>query len=284
MNGMMNDDKPSLLAFVSDLMFTTRIANGAKAAGFDVVWLEDAAVLGEKAQNPKPGESLYGQEGALFTQISRLQPALLLFDLTNAQIPWRKWIPRLKSSPATRRIPILCFGPHMDVDEMQLAKKLGADVVVARSKFFGQMVKLFEENGRIPDHNALHNICQQPLPAPVKHAIDLFNQGKYYECHDNLEAAWRDDPTPGRELYRGILQAGIAFYQIQRGNYRGAVKMLLRVNQWLSPLPDACRGIDIASLRQNIQQVHDILLNLGEEQIDTFDTSLFQPIRYENKT
>ena len=54
-----------------------------------------------------------------------------------------------------------------------------------------------------------------------------------------LKEAWRQDTGAARDFYRGILQVGIAYYQIERGNYRGAVKMLLRVRQWLDPLPDS---------------------------------------------
>jgi len=52
---------------------------------------------------------------------------------------------------------------------------------------------------------------------------------------------------PVRELYRAILQVGIAYYQIERGNHRGALKMLLRSVQWLAMLPDRCQGIDVTA-------------------------------------
>ena len=77
-------------------------------------------------------------------------------------------------------------------------------------------------------------------PASQSHefieGITLFNQGKFYQCHDALEEAWKQDRSLGRDLYRAILQIGIAYYQIKRGNYRGGLKMLLRVRQWLDPL------------------------------------------------
>ncbi|MCP4417626.1 MAG: hypothetical protein GY805_13460 [Chloroflexi bacterium] len=78
------------------------------------------------------------------------------------------------------------------------------------------------------------------------------------------------------------MQVGIAYYQIKRDNFCGAVKMLMRVRQWLEPLPPVCRcrGIDIAKLREDAAQVQAIVTQLGLERIGEFDTAVFQPIHY----
>jgi predicted metal-dependent hydrolase len=273
------------VAFVADLMFTTRIQNVVNHLGWRIEWIETAVSVGpthSPNQRERPGESLHGTEGKLFEQITSWQPALLLFDLTNQQIPWRRWLPILKSSPATRRLPILAFGPHEDKETMLDAKKLGANWVVGRSRFTSAMPDLLQKYARVPDHEALASSCDEPLAELAKEGIALFNQGEYYKCHDALEEAWMQDKSPARELYRGILQVGIAFYQIQRGNYRGAMKMLLRLRQWLDPLPAVCRGVNIAKLRQNAAEVQAILTELGPERIGAFDTAVIQPIEYES--
>jgi hypothetical protein len=52
------------------------------------------------------------------------------------------------------------------------------------------------------------------------------------------------------------------------------------VRQWLDPLPDVCRGINIAQLRTDAQTVHDTLLQLGPENISQFDRNLFKKVGY----
>ncbi len=138
----------------------------------------------------------------------------------------------------------------------------------------------FSNYAKRPDQQAVETACQEPLSALARQGIELFNAGQYYQCHDALEEAWKLDETAGRDLYRSILQVGIALYQIERKNYRGAVKMLLRVRQWLEPLPDVCRGVNVAKLRQNTQTIHTELTNVGEEKIGEFNWDIVEPIEY----
>lgn len=278
---------PLIVAFVADLMFTTRIAKVAEHIGYRVKWIETADEIGEVDLEPRPefpGELLHGREGRLFDQMTMWQPALLLFDLNNADIPWRDWIAALKSAAATRRIPVMCFGSHEDVETMKAARSVGADAVLARSRFTADMPALFQRYARIPDREALAVACSEPLASLAREGIEKFNRGNFYAAHDLLEEAWVMDDGPGRNLYRGILQVGIAYYQIENGNYRGAVKMLLRVRQWLDPMPDTCRGVDVAQLREDVDQVYAALLSLGEGQIGMFNRRLFGKIEFTEKS
>lgn len=282
---MSETKKPIIVGFVADLMFTSKIQIGADAAGFQMVWVEKAADIGDvdpAAPQERPGEWLHGREGQLFQKITAWQPALLLFDLTNQAIPWVGWLPLLKSSPATRRIPLIAFAPHEDVALFQTAKERGADAVYGRSRFFADLPALLQKHARLPDRDAVAHACAQPLDDLARQGIALFNQGAYYQCHDALEAAWRQDQTPGRSLYQGILQYGIALYQIERGNYRGAVKMLLRLRQWLEPLPDVCRGVNVAALRDNIAQVATAVQATKPEQLQEFPFELVARIEVQN--
>jgi hypothetical protein len=57
--------------------------------------------------------------------------------------------------------------------------------------------------------------------------------------------------------------------------------MFLRVRQWIQPLPDNCRGVDIAQLRYDSQKVYDQLILLGKEDIIHLDRKLFKPVKYQ---
>lgn len=122
--------------------------------------------------------------------------------------------------------------------------------------------------------------CQGELPEQVIFGLDLFNRGEYFEAHELLELAWRAEAGPIRELYRGILQIGVAYYHILRGNYSGAVKLFQRSRAWLDPFPDTCRGIDLAGFRRDYHKIEETLRRLGPERIASFDRGLMKQIHY----
>ncbi len=122
--------------------------------------------------------------------------------------------------------------------------------------------------------------CQGTLPEDVLLGLRLFNTGAYFEAHEALESAWRAESGPVRELYRGILQVGVAYYKIQQGNYSGACKLFARAQGWLSPFADVCRGIQVERLRQDAAAAERELLRLGPQNTAFFPTALFRPVIY----
>jgi CheY-like chemotaxis protein len=275
---MPEQEKSNLVGFVADLMFTTQIERVARHLGFQMRWIESAESFGTDTAAERPGEPVFGRNATMINQISAWQPALILVDLGNDAIPWQKWIAILKSSPATRRIPILCFGSHVEVDTLQSARHAGADKVVSRGRFTSAMPELIANTAHKPDYAAASQACAEPLTEAAQRGIDLFNQREYYEAHHGLEDAWNADQGPGRDLYRAILQVAVAYLQIERHNYRGAVKMFLRVRQWLEPLPDVCRGVNVAQLRADAEAAYASILELGPEHIADFDDAMLQPV------
>jgi len=116
-------------------------------------------------------------------------------------------------------------------------------------------------------------------PAAIK-GMQLFNQGEYWLAHEALEEAWKDETGSVRELYRAILQTGVAYLHITRGNYIGAVKVYGKVQKWIQPWPDVCRGIEIGQLRQDLNTVIEEVKRLGPDRLAEFDRSLFKPVRW----
>jgi predicted metal-dependent hydrolase len=133
-----------------------------------------------------------------------------------------------------------------------------------------------------PGPEPLDQACQAPLAGLALQGLQLYNRGEYFAAHELLEAAWRQDHTPARQLYQGILQVGVAYLQIERGNYTGALKMFLRARRWLDPLPNQCQGVQVAQLRQDARRAQAVLKSLGREHIADFDRVLFRPIIFCN--
>jgi hypothetical protein len=274
-----------ILVFVRDLNFEVRIESAAQKNGFQVKLIESAdqiAPPNEKEMGVQFAEHLEGRGAVLLDKITQWHPALIIFDLGNDFIPWEDWIRLISSVPATRRIPILCFGPHVEIDKMQAAKNAGANEVISRSRFVTQLPELLLKLAKNNNWDGMDDVCQDHLSFYAKRGLKEFNRGEYFKAHDFLEKAWIEDESPGRELYRAILQVAVAYYQVLQGNYNGAAKMFLRLRQWIDPIPDLCRGINVAKFRKEARVVHEEVLNLGPGRIEEFDQSLLKPVEYED--
>ena len=117
-----------------------------------------------------------------------------------------------------------------------------------------------------------------PLHPEARKGIELFNLGKYYEAHDPLEVAWMNTSSPERDLYQGILQIGLAYFQISQGNYRGAIKMFKRGQRNLEPLGETLLGVDITKLRADARIVEEAIRHLGPSQLNELENDLIKPV------
>lgn len=277
----------TLLSLVSDLFFSVQIQNAAKVLDWDFVNIEDPAQV--NSQPPLSGQEqapTASQNSALghnlIAYVVELAPSLIVVELSSLTLPWEQWLVAIKTSPATRRIPVLGFGPHVDEALRARAKDVGCDVVVTKGQFTNRMVDILRENARILDPADALAASQGELSELARKGIDLFNQGEYFDAHEELEHAWNAETGPVRNLYQGILQIAVAYLQITRGNYNGAIKIFLRSRQWLDPLPAISRGVDVAALRKDAAQVRHDLEALGPERIREYDLKQLQPVKFAN--
>jgi uncharacterized protein len=130
----------------------------------------------------------------------------------------------------------------------------------------------------MPKENPHSDCCTGELHPQALVGIEHFNAHHFFEAHEFLEAAWREEPGPIRDLYHGIIQVAVAYYHIQRGNRRGALKMFSRCRRWLEKYPDQCRGIPVAQLRHDYQQIETIVKNIAPDASLELPDYLYQPI------
>ena len=106
------------------------------------------------------------------------------------------------------------------------------------------------------------NSSRQPYPASTEKAcpilqlaINKFNAGDYFTCHEFLEELWLDTQDPKRELYKGILQIGIGLRHLERDNINGARRLLENGSNLIEPFTPTCFGIDLLGLQRDARAV-----------------------------
>ena len=249
------DGTPVVVCLVADLFFSTRFVDVISAVGARPALIE----------TPE-----------LFIQaIDRYFPVLALVDL-NTPGDWADAIRRCKARPHTKQTPIYAFGSHVEVDVLKGARLAGADHVWARSRMMEELPAVVDRHVN-PQIEAVDG-CGDAPNAEAMRGIEAFNRGEYFDQHEYFEEAWLAEERPVREMYQGILQVGVAFLQIERKNWTGAIKTFRRGLPRLRLLPDTCQGIDIAAFRRTAEAIHLEVTQLGPDRLDEFDQGRFPTI------
>src|SRR5579863_3623153 len=89
----------------------------------------------------------------------------------------------------------------------------------------------------------------RPHPDFYEQGIDLFNEGRFFECHEAWEEIWKRADGEEKRFYQALIQAAVAILHAQRGNLDGARSLYEKARAKLDPIPDDHMGIAIAEMR-----------------------------------
>lgn len=210
------------------------------------------------------------------TDAVRAAPVLVIVDLFSQSIPWEKLLGFIKGEDRKgRHIPVLGFGPHVDLELRQQALLAGCGAVVGRGAVTGQLPQLIEKYKWMADRHR----CDENPPPLLQEGIALFNRGEYFECHEVIEDAWNREPESVRLMYQGVLQIGVACYHVQNKNWRGAMKMLERGLPKIQRFAPACMGLNLDQLITDAAAIRAELVRIGPNWQDDFNPDLFPTIK-----
>ena len=111
-----------VLVAVDDLLFSSKIRATAKQAGVELTF----------ARSP---EDILGQARTH-------RPALVIFDLNSGKTDPINTIAALKADPALAALRTIGFASHVHTDLITAARKAGADQVLPRSAFAGNLADI----------------------------------------------------------------------------------------------------------------------------------------------
>ncbi len=122
---MPKQEPKRVLAVLSDLFFTVKLADAAKRAGLALEFVKDSKAVQEKA---------------------REKPALIIFDLNYDAAEPLKLITELKSHVETKGISLIGYVSHVQGELKQQAHEAGCDMVLARSAFSQSIPQIFKRH------------------------------------------------------------------------------------------------------------------------------------------
>ena len=86
--------------------------------------------------------------------------------------------------------------------------------------------------------------------------LKLFNEREYFECHEVIEDLWLGTPShdPYRDLYKGVIQAAAAIYQMNRGIESGALGLYRTSMAYLDKYLPSALGLNVEKLMREMRQ------------------------------
>ena len=96
--------------------------------------------------------------------------------------------------------------------------------------------------------------------------IRFFNEQKFYEAHDVLEALWlQDRHGPDGDFFKGLIQFAGAFVHLQKRRPRQASKLFRLCATYLAEYPSPHLALDVANILRLAKRWGEAAQALGPE-------------------
>jgi predicted metal-dependent hydrolase len=89
----------------------------------------------------------------------------------------------------------------------------------------------------------------------LQEGIRLFNERKFFECHEALEEEWTPLRGPRRLFLQSLIHLAVGLYHAGRDNPAGAIRQLRKGLRKLAGYLPVCESIDTARLYREMLAV-----------------------------
>ncbi len=130
-----------------------------------------------------------------------------------------------------------------------------ADAAGFVNRAFGEWMQILDVVDLSVDHYSsmsYHEI--------IKRAVELFNQERFWEFHEAVEAAWRSESQgPRKELLQGLILVAAALVHAQKGRTQVGLSILERGLGKLQSAPKGTAILPQINLEEIVNQVESII-------------------------
>lgn len=121
--------------------------------------------------------------------------------------------------------------------------------------------------------------CSDSPSEELLTAVDQFNQGEWFECHETLEELWVGSAGEMRDFYQGLLQVAVALHHWREGNFRGAILLLEKGPGLLRRVRPICQRIEVEETIADAALLREALIALGPERMAEVPPLLIPTLR-----
>jgi uncharacterized protein len=81
-------------------------------------------------------------------------------------------------------------------------------------------------------------------PSSLITGLELFNSQQYWHAHEAWERIWLAAEGTDKTFLQGLIQLAAAYHHVQRGTFRGGVRLFDAALSKLAPYPVHFLGVD----------------------------------------
>ena len=98
--------------------------------------------------------------------------------------------------------------------------------------------------------------------------VGHFNRREFWEAHESWETIWLAAETDLEQFLQGLIQIAAAYHHVQRGTFRGAIRLFESGLRRLSAFPANYCGIDRSAAEAAAKRDRERLLTSGQQPFD----------------
>ena len=92
------------------------------------------------------------------------------------------------------------------------------------------------------------SLLPDPLRDGFEEGIRLFNEGRFFECHEVLEAVWLKENGHAKQFLQGLIQIAVGYHHHSQDNYVGMHNLLQRGHDKVIAYGDRYLGLELREL------------------------------------
>ncbi len=89
----------------------------------------------------------------------------------------------------------------------------------------------------------------------VNLGLTLFDEERYWESHEALEAAWRQSAGPEKDILQGIILLAVALVHLQKNELEIALSVMKRAHAKLASYQGEHFSVDISKIKGKVEQM-----------------------------
>ena len=120
------------------------------------------------------------------------------------------------------------------------------------------------------------------LQAEFRLGIEQYNRREFFDCHESLESVWKQYLETDRELIQGIIQVAVAYYHLERDNFEGCRKLLVRGLGRLRKYRPSHLGLNIEKVVAKVEDDYRLLESEGCPEKERFNVPKLQFISHQS--